>query len=378
MTLTGSFFLAIVVLLTAAAFVAVVITMPRLGARSVGTLALRVGSLAGVNLLVLLTVATYMNDQYLFYADWTDLYDAFGGHVSASTTSAGAEAGNALKRGGSGLGPGLPTPGTPAGASQQNRVLRFTVTGETTRLQGGVDVLLPPSYFSAANRLRRYPVLEAFHGFPGAPDQWVDTLNLPAHLDALGAEHRLGDAIVVIPTLQIPPGRDTECVNGGTPGTQVENWLWRDIPDWLSHTFRVQPDRTSWATIGFSEGGWCAAMVTMLHPDRFAAAVVLGGYFRPDFGRAYRPFTLNSPQGRRYNLVSLAAHRPPPVALWLQTSHSDSLSYVTSSALLRAARPPLSVTATVLAHAGHRTSVWLQDLDPGLIWLGRVVPGFRP
>jgi hypothetical protein len=377
MTLTGSFFLALVVILTVAAFAGAVVVMPRLRGRSLVAVPLRVGCLVGVNLLVLLTAAIALNDQYLFYADWTDLYDGFGGHVSASTTSAGGAAGNALRRGGSALGASLPTPGIPAGASQQNRVLRFTVTGATTHLRGGVDVLLPVSYFSPANRLRRYPVLEAFHGFPGAPDQWVDTFDLPAHLDALAAAHRIADTIVVIPTLQIPPGRDTECVNGGTPQTAVEDWLSRDVPDWLSHGFRVQPDRTAWATIGFSEGGWCAAMVTMLHPDRFAAAVVLGGYFRPDFGRAYRPFPLTSPQGRRYDLVALTARRPPPVALWVQTSHSDPLSYGTSDALLRAARPPLSVTATVLAHAGHRIGVWLSYLDPSLVWLGRVVPGFR-
>ena len=31
------------------------------------------------------------------------------------------------------------------------------------------------------------------------------------------------------------------------------------------------------ATIGLSAGGPCAAMATLLHPQQFAAAIVLGG-----------------------------------------------------------------------------------------------------
>jgi len=132
-------------------------------------------------------------------------------------------------------------------------------------------------------------------------------------------------------------------------------------PYWVTHTFRVRTDRAPWAVIGLSAGGWCAAMV---HPAQYSAAIVLGGYFRPEFGPYYRPYSSTSPLASRYDLVALSKRRPPLVAIWLQTSHVDRVSYSSSAALLKAAKPPLAVDATVLEHAGHRISLW-KGLLPG-------------
>ena len=131
------------------------------------------------------------------------------------------------------------------------------------------------------------------------------------------------------------------------------------------------------AAIGLSAGGWCAAMVAMLHPAQYAAAIVMSGYFRPEFGPFYDTFPPGSPLAARYDLVALAKRAPPPVALWLVTSHTDSVSYRSSAALLKVARPPLAVSATVFQNAGHRVSLW-QGLLPGsLTWLDANVPGFK-
>jgi hypothetical protein len=80
----------------------------------------------------------------------------------------------------------------------------------------------------------------------------------------------------------------------------------------------------------------------------------------------------------RYNLVRLAAQHAPPVAIWLQTSHGDSLSYGSSEAFLANIRAPLSVNATVLRRAGHRISVWQAQLPAAVTWLGRSIQGFTP
>jgi hypothetical protein len=114
-----------------------------------------------------------------------------------------------------------------------------------------------------------------------------------------------------------------------------------------------------------------------VHPAQYSA-VVMGGYLRPDFGPQYEPYPTSSPLESRYNLVTLAEHSPPPVALWVETSHADPLSYSSSANLLHVARPPLAIDGTVLQHAGHRIGVW-QGLLPGaLAWVGRNIPGFRP
>lgn len=119
-------------------------------------------------------------------------------------------------------------------------------------------------------------------------------------------------------------------------------------------------------------------MVAMLHPAQYAAAIVMGGYFRPEFGPFYEAYPPSSRLAARYDLVALSKGKPPPVAIWLETSHADPVSYNSSAAFLKAAKPPLAVDATVLQHAGHRISLW-QGLLPGsLTWLGANIPGFKP
>ncbi len=377
MTLTGPGFLALTATVTVAAFVGAVLVWPRLATPGVQRVAARVGVLAGINALVILLAATALNDQFEFYADWTDLLGAVHTGTAATVTHAGAVTPLVARAPTRPVHPVASAVPLPAGGSPNNRVLRFTVTGRRSGVTGGVVVAFPPSYFSAANRTRRYPVLEAFHGYPGGPDQWVDSMGLPAELERQSAAGRVAEAIVIMPTIQIPAGRDTECVNGRPTDPQMETWLSEDLPDWAAQSLRVQPARTSWATIGFSVGGWCAAMATMLHPDRFSAAAVLGGYFSPQFG-GWKPFGPRSAAAAHYNLVALARRQPPPVAIWAETSHSDPISYPSTQAFLRAAKPPLSVEAVVLKHAGHRLGLWKAYLPTVLDWLATTVPGFRP
>ena len=69
MSLTGSVFLGAIVVLTIAAFVFLVLRWPSLSGRRPGKVAARAGMLLTVNALVLLTAATQLNAQFLFFAD---------------------------------------------------------------------------------------------------------------------------------------------------------------------------------------------------------------------------------------------------------------------------------------------------------------------
>jgi enterochelin esterase-like enzyme len=384
MALTGSGFLVAVVVLCAAAFAAVVHVMPRLAGTRLRTVAARAGLLAGVNVLVLLMVATLINDQYHLFADWTDLVGSVGADGGYTTARQGAPAGQAASTGLLGAFPlrSSTVPPPLRGASEQHRVLTFLVTGPVSHVTARVVVELPPGYTLPAQRRRRYPVLEAFHGYPGAPAQWIESMAVGEAMAAETRQRRLGPALVVAPQLEVPPGRDTECVDPSRDraraGADMETWLTRDVPAWVARTFRARTDRSSWSAIGLSAGGWCAAMAAMLHPRLYGSAIVLGGYFSPQFGPYYHPVRRRSAQEHRYDLVALARRRPPPVALWLETSHADHTSYASTSALLKATRPPLSVDALVLQHAGHRLDLWRSLLPQALQWLGANIPGFAP
>jgi enterochelin esterase-like enzyme len=379
MSLTGPVFLGAVVVVTVAAFVVLIILWPSLAGRRPARIAARAGMLLLVNALVLLTAATQLNAQFLFFADWTDLRGAFGGAPTSTALNRGATASHATtkKVGGIAARAGKTLPPLPAGGVSPSGVISYTVKGPLSGIVGTVVVQLPPGYTEPANASARYPVIEALQGYPGSAMFWISTMNLGGVAAQQAGAKRIRPALVVSPQVEFPAGVDTECVNGRSGNPQVETWLAQDVPNWVTQTFRVQTNRASWAAIGLSAGGWCAAMVAMLHPAQYAAAIVMSGYFRPEFGAFYDAYPPGSRLAARYDLVALSRRQPPPVAIWLETSHADAVSYGSSAAFLRAAKPPLAVDATVFQNAGHRLSLWQGVLPGSLNWLGANVPGFK-
>ena len=378
MSLTGSLFLDGVIALTVAAFVGTVLIWPRLTRRTPWHLAGRVGALLLVNLLVLLTAATQLNASYLFFASWGDLQGAVSGHVAQTSLHRGGAEHNApnLKVRGKAA-PTVASPPPLTAPVAGSGLVSYVVHGASSGLTGTVLVQLPPGYSSSGGTLR-YPVLEAFHGYPSEPLNWVKIFHISQAVERVVQAHQMRQPLIVMPQVEFPRGVDTEGVNGQSGQPQVETWLTHDVPAWVGQTFRVVPNRNAWATIGYSAGGFVSAMATILHPAQYGAGIVLGGYFRPDFGPFYEPFTPSSPQGRRYDLSRSVAQQPPPVSLWVETSHADPLSYRTSAQFLRATRAPMAVHAVVLQNAGHRDSVWIALLPQALQWLGRTVQGFGP
>ena len=379
MSLTGPLFLGAIVVCTVVSFVVLILWWPMLAGHSPGRIAARTGILLTVNVLVLLTAATQLNAQFLFYADWTDLRGAFSAVPTVTELSRGTAAAHATKRKVTGTAAKAvqKLPPLPLGRVSPSGVITYTVKGPRSGITGTVVVQLPPGYTDPGNASQRYPVIEAFHGYPGDSRSWIDGMNLGGVSAQQAAAKRMRPVLVVSPQVEFPTGVDTECVNGSAGTPQVETWLAQDVPDFVAHTFRVKTDRGSWAAIGLSAGGWCAAMVTMLHPAQYSAAIVMGGYFRPQFGPYYYPYPASGRLATRYDLVALTWRSPPPVAIWLETSHADPVSYDSSAAFLKATRPPLAADATVLQHAGHRFSLWQGLLPASLTWLGANVPGFR-
>jgi enterochelin esterase-like enzyme len=380
MNLTGWSFPAALAAASAAAFVALVIWWPRLSGNRPGLIAARAGMLLAVNVLVLITAFAMLNAQFLFYANWSDLTGSVTATSRATTLQRGGSVAQAVA--GRVEGPaavaGDALPPLPIHRADATGVISYSVAGPLSGLSGQVMVQLPPGYTDPAQAAQRYPVLETFPGYPGQPAQWIRPMHLGTVMNQEVAAHRLRPALIVSAQVAFPRGADAECVNGVKGEPQVETWLTQDVPNWITHTFRVRTDRADWTTIGLSTGGWCAAMATILHPAQYSAAIVMGGYFRPDFGPIGEPYPPGSPLARRYDLVAKVRAAAPPTAIWLETSHADPLSYGSSAALLKAARRPLAVTAVVLQHAGHRISLWQSLLPQSLTWLGANVPGFRP
>ncbi|MBV9592734.1 MAG: hypothetical protein JO147_02900, partial [Actinobacteria bacterium] len=225
MSLTGVVFLVLVAVVALGAGVAAVVYLPRFAGGSVRAISGRIGVLLAVNVLVLFTVGVALNDQYYFFADWSDVRTAmFGGravHVSHAGGGA-AQAANALLPGAtpSGTLPASvvptatatkPQPTLPPGVSIQGRTVHATITGSHSRLTGTVLITLPDDYNDPRSQDRSYPVLETFPGYPATPQQWPDGMNLTGELDRAVAQHTTGRVIVVSPQTEFPSGADDEC-----------------------------------------------------------------------------------------------------------------------------------------------------------------------
>jgi enterochelin esterase-like enzyme len=381
MSLSGTVTIWVLWLLAAATFLWGVLSWPK--ATGTGRFAdlwpahlRRSGSQLAVVATALLAVAGTLNAQYDWYSSWRDLGTALSGGDSSVGSAEPVHAGGQLAA------PirsvrepqitGLnPNPGP------DGQYVTVTLPGPLSKVISSVVVWLPQSYTQAGSAHRRYPVIEVFHGVPGSPREYSHDINLGKMVAGLAVAGRMREAILVMPDAS-PDKVDSECVNGGSRGLAMEDWLTKDVPGWVRHSLRVQPDRQSWATMGLSTGGFCSSMAAMLHPQTYGSAIELGGYLTPQFDSHYRPFAHGSTAWKRYDLVRLAAVSPPPVAMWIETSKTDSLSYWGNKRLIATARAPMSVTADVLPDAGHRMSVWVGVMPTALSWLGSTASGFRP
>ena len=336
---------------------------------------------AGVQLAVvataLLAVAGSLNAQYDWYSSWSDLGTAFGGSTAGDA--------DLVHSGGAGL--TAPIPSGDAEASQitglnhdpgpDGQYLTVALPGPVSKVSSYVEVWLPRSYTQAGSSRRRYPVIEVFHGIPGSPLEYSHDINLGRMVSGLAAAGKMSEVILVMPDSS-PKNVDTECVNGGSRGPAMEDWLTQDVPNWVRQNLRVAQGPESWATMGLSTGGFCSVAAAMLHPHTYGAAIELGGYLRPEFDSTYRPFARGSAAYDRYDLLKLAVSAPPPVKLWIETSKTDTLSYQGNARLIATATAPTTVTADILQDAGHRMSVWVAAMPTSLQWLGSTVRGFHP
>lgn len=391
MPLTSPSLLVALVVAATALPVAAVLGWRRLPGGPVAAGVQRLALVLTCQLLAVLAVAAALNDDFGFYTSWQDLRTSITGQSAG--VAAGAAPVPVVNGGGratwsgasadAGVAPWLravvPAESAPdlrqagplaplaAGASGY-RMLRVTFSGSGLRTPA--VVLLPPQYFEPAFARARFPVLLAFNGYPGTTGPWLHQMRLPDTIAALAPARGELPFVAVLLEQNVVPPRDTECTD--VPGgPQVATFLGQQVPARLFADLRVRADRAGWATIGYSTGGFCAVKLAMLYPHQFGAAASLAGYYTALrdgttgdlYGGSERYRALNSPVWR-------VRHLPPPdVALLVMTTRQDGESYVSSEQFLRAARPPLQVSALVLPQGGHNFGVWSAVLPEVLRWL---------
>jgi enterochelin esterase-like enzyme len=260
--------------------------------------------------------------------------------------------------------------------SRGSLVVSFALTGPRTHYVLPASVYLPAGYFSAANRNRRYPVVELFPGYPGGPQTWLNDLSVRTYLDSAIAEGRLPPTIAVMVFNDPDGNKDSECVNA-VDGAQAATYLAEDVPTAISHLLRVLPGRQSWAAVGYSTGGYCALHLALAYPQRYGAAVSLSGYLAPDLGAATGDvFRGNRVLAEHDNVAWVLTHeRAPNLPLLLGAGSADLPAMAAIHRLVPLLAASMPVTTAIVPGGGHNGDVWTA-LEPAVWnWLGHHLAG---
>jgi hypothetical protein len=210
-----------------------------------------------------------VNREFGFYASFGELLRRAS---AAPPASFGVRPGEARL---TVLTPGWQAGGAAAARNGHGIVLDVRFGGPGSGIDRAGLVYLPAAYFTGRPDVA-YPSLELFHGFPGRPRAFTNQLAIARVLDVEIAAQRIPPLIAAIPTTY-EGGASSECADA-IRGERDETYLAVDVPADLEGGFRVLPGRSS-ATLGYSTGGFCAVNLGLRHPDRFAAAASLSGYF---------------------------------------------------------------------------------------------------
>jgi enterochelin esterase-like enzyme len=241
------------------------------------------------------------------------------------------------------------------------QIRSFTVDGRASHLTMPVYAYLPPGY--GTDTTTRYPVIEALHGYPGSPLQWIKKLDVSGVLDTEIGAGRMAPTIVLFPYQTPNPRLDTECTNL-VGGPQAETFLTVDVPEFARAHLRVRTGLGTWGLTGYSAGAYCASDLLLRHPTEYAAAASLSGYADPGIPVG------DGSEHTSYNEMWRLTHLPvPAVALYLACAKTDRGALRGTESLARLARAPMSVTTSYVNGGGHNQATWRAMEAPSFDWL---------
>lgn len=171
---------------------------------------------------------------------------------------------------------------TPGGSlPERGRLGTVTIPAATSGFAArDALVYLPPA--ALVDDAPALPVVIALSGQPGSPVDMFASGRLDRAMDAYAGAHHGLAPIVVVPDQLGAPEDNPMCVD--SPLGNSASYLTVDVPAWIRQHLRVQPARASWAILGFSEGGTCAAQLGSGHPDLFGSLVDISGEVAPTIG----------------------------------------------------------------------------------------------
>ncbi len=144
------------------------------------------------------------------------------------------------------------------------------------------------------------------------------------------------------------PYPDSECADSFDRKELMDTFLGVTVPTYIDRHYRTIAKASARATMGMSQGGYCAAVLAMRHPDIFGVSVSFSGYFTAGSGSS----TAKLPFGGNANLIAKGS--PSWLAPNMSTAKRSSLYFIlvaqTSQAFYGSEATKF---ARILHHAGY-------------------------
>jgi S-formylglutathione hydrolase FrmB len=166
-----------------------------------------------------------------------------------------------------------------------------------------VTVYTPPGY--DPNGSRRYPVI---YEAPTGYRLWDGATNARTALDTLIDSGAIPATIVVFIDSIGGPYPDTECADSFDHRQWYDTFASKTVVAWTDAHFLTIAEQRARAIMGMSEGGYCAAILLLRHPDVFGTSISFSGYYEAGGGGTVS----TAPFGT--SKTSLAAASPTIVA----------------------------------------------------------------
>jgi S-formylglutathione hydrolase FrmB len=236
-------------------------------------------------------------------------------------------------------------------------------------------VYLPPAWFSRPRPA--LPVIMLLTGTPSLVSDWTRAAHADQIADDYAAAHHGWAPILVLPDPNGSDLGDSECVD--SPQGNAETYLSEDVPAAVVKIFGAAPPH--WAVAGLSEGGMCAALLTLRRPDVFSTFGDFSGESGPVIGhnrkatmrllfggsvaawRAHDPFTLL--HERRYD-----GH-----AAWFEVGTDDRGPRLAAERLAPAATAAGMTAHVVIRDGRHNFTFWSNSFRHAFPWLAARLSG---
>jgi enterochelin esterase-like enzyme len=230
-------------------------------------------------------------------------------------------------------------------------------------------VWVPPAY--VAGKVDALPVLMLLGGSPGRTNDWLRAGFADRTAQAFAQRHNGLAPILVMPDANGSVVGDTECVDGSAGN--AETYLTVDVPAFMHRQFGAPLGR-SYAVAGFSEGGTCAAMLSLRHPSLFTGFADFSGLTSPSLTERVNA-KVTAMDLFRGSMTSYLAHDPLELlrvhglhgGAYFEVGANDTRHVQAQRQLVELARTTgLSVCASEVPGAGHTYAFWAQALADAL------------